>query len=390
MLPPLSQKVLLGLIYLASLLASLSYALPLYVNSSLLSKFISAEKAVGIVFAVAAAISIVVTLNLPHILKRFGNYRFTLAVVAVEIFVLVVLGTTVNPFFVILAFILHQILSIVIYLNLSTFLEAFSSNESTGGIRGIFLTLVNTAFVIGPFLAGMMLVNGGFNKIYLAAAVFMVAVYIVIYTYFKNYKDPIYEAPALLETLRVVRKSHDIHAIIFVQFLLNFFFAWMVIYTPIYLNTQIGIPMSDILSIIIPIALLPFVLFQIVLGKIADNKLGEKEILVAGFVLIVISTVILSFITTSSVAVWAIALFITRVGASAVEVMSESYFFKQVGPHDVHLITFAYTVRSSAYIVGPLLGSLALMFIDYRFLFAVLGVIMLVGIPYSLHFKDSK
>ncbi len=390
MLPPLSKKILLGLIYLASLLYSFSYALPLYINSSFLSKFVSAEKGVGIVFAVAAIVSIFVTLNLPHILKRFGNYRSTLTVVALEIVVLIVLGTTVNPFFVILAFILHQVLSIVIYLNLSTFLEAFSSNESTGSIRGIFLTIINSAFVIAPFLAGMMLTNGDFDKIYLAAAVFMVAVYIMIYAYLKDYKDPIYEAPALLETFSLVRKSHDLHAIIFVQFLLNFFYAWMVIYTPIYLHVHMGIPMSDILSIIIPVALLPFVLFQIILGKIADDKLGEKEILVAGFVLMATSTAALSFITTPSVAVWALALFVTRVGASAIEVMAESYFFKQIEPNDVHLITFMYTIRSSAYIIGPLIGSLALMFIDFRLLFALLGVIMLVGIPYSLHFKDTR
>ncbi len=390
MLPPLSQKILLALVYLVSLLYSFGFALPLYINSSFIYKFVATENAVGIVFAVAAVVSIIVTLNLPHILKRFGNYRSTLTVIALEIFVLIVLGTTMNPFFVILAFIFHQVLATVIYLNLSTLLEAFSNNGSTGSTRGIFLTIINSAFVIAPFLAGMMLTNGDFNKIYLTAAVFMVAVYLVIYTYFKNYKDPTYETPALLETFRLVRKSHNLHAIIFVQFLLNFFFAWMVIYTPIYLNAHMGIPMSDILSIIIPIALIPFVIFQIILGKIADNKLGEKEILVAGFVLIAISTAILSFITTSSVAVWALALFVTRVGASAVEVMSESYFFKQIGPHDVHLITFMYTIRSSAYIIGPLLGSLVLSFVDYRFLFAVLGVIMLIGIPYSLHFKDSR
>ncbi len=390
MLPPLSQKILLALVYLASLLYSFGFALPLYINSSFLYKFVSTEKAVGIVFAVAAIVSIIVTLNLPHILKRFGNYRSTLTVIALEIFVLIVLGTTINPFFVILAFIFHQVLATVIYLNLSTLLEAFSNNGSTGSTRGIFLTIINSAFVIAPFLAGMMLTNGDFNKIYLTAAVFMVAVYIVIYTYFKNYKDPTYEAPALLETFRLVKKSHNLHAIIFVQFLLNFFYAWMVIYTPIYLNAHMGIPMSDILSIIIPIALMPFVIFQIILGKIADNKLGEKEILVAGFIIIIVSTITLSFITTSNVIVWALALFMTRVGASAVEVMSESYFFKQIGPHDVHLITFMYTIRSSAYIIGPLLGSLALSFVDYRFLFVVLGVIMLMGIPYSLHFKDTR
>ncbi len=390
MLPILSQKILLTLIYLASLLYSFGFALPLYINSSFLNKFVSTEKAVGLVFAVAALVSIITILSLPRILKRFGNYHTTLAVVALEIFALIILGTTVDPFFVILAFVFHQILSTIIYLNLSTFLEAFSNNEGTGGIRGIFLTITNAAFVIAPFLAGMMLTNGDFNKIYLAASVFMLAVYIVIYAYFRNYKDPIYETPALIETFRLVKKSHNLHAIIFVQFLLNFFFAWMIIYTPIYLNTQMGIPMSDILSIIIPIALMPFVIFQIILGKIADNKLGEKEILVAGFVLIAISTAMLSFITTSNVALWAFALFVTRVGASAVEVMSETYFYKQIGALDVHLITFMYTVRSSAYIVGPLLGSFALLFVDYRFLFALLGIIMLIGIPYSLHFKDTR
>ncbi len=390
MLPLLSQKILLALVYLASLLYSFSYVLPLYINSSFISKFVSTEKAVGIVFAVAAVVSIIVTLILPHILRRFGNYNTTLAVVALKIFVLIVLGTTVNPFFIILAFIFLQVLANVIYLNLTTFLEAFSSNASTGGIRGIFLTINSAAFVIASFLAGMMLTNGDFNRIYLAAAVFMVAVYIVIYAYFRNYKDPVYETPALLATFLLVKKSHNLHAIIFVQFLLNFFFTWMIIYTPIYLNTHMGIPMSDILSIIIPVALMPFVIFQIILGKIADNKLGEKEILVAGFVLIAISTAILSFITTSSVIVWTLALFVTRVGASAIEVMSESYFYKQIGPRDVHLITFMYTIRSSAYIVGPLIGSFALLFIDYRFLFATLGVIMLMGIPYSLHFKDTR
>ncbi len=386
----LPQKILLTLVYLASLLATFSYTLPLYINSSFLTKFISTEKAVGIVFAVAAIISVVATLYLPHILKRFGNYHTTLAVFVLEILTLLVLGTAVNPFFVILAFIFHQVLSIIIYLNLSSFLETFSINTNTGSIRGVFLTVINVAFIIAPFLAGMILTNGDFNKIYLASAVFMSAVYVVIYTYFKDYQDPKYETPALIETFRLVKRSHDLHAIIFVQFLLNFFFAWMVIYTPIYLNVNMGITMKDILSIIIPVALMPFVIFQIILGKIADNKLGEKEILVAGFVLMAISTITLSFITTPSVLVWALALFVTRIGASAVEVMADSYFYKKIEPSDIHLITFMYTIRSSAYIVGPLLGSLALLFVDYRFLFAILGAIMLIGVPYSLHFKDTR
>lgn len=148
--------------------------------------------------------------------------------------------------------------------------------------------------------------------------------------------------------------------------------------------------MNDILTVITPIALIPFIIFEVGLGRIADNRLGEKEILTAGFILMAITTAGLSWITTSSVLVWAGVLFLTRTGASMVEVMTESYFYKKVGPEDSHLITFMRTIRTSAYIVGPLLGSLVLSFIDYRYLFLVLGIIMLTALPYALTIKDTK
>lgn len=148
--------------------------------------------------------------------------------------------------------------------------------------------------------------------------------------------------------------------------------------------------MSDILSIIIPVALLPFIFFEVILGKLADARLGEKEILTAGFVLMALSTMGLSWITTASVTVWALALFVTRIGASAVESMTESYFYKKVGPEDINVITFMRMVRASAYVIGPLLGSFVLAYFEFRFLFFALGAIMLLSIPYSLTIKDTR
>lgn len=386
----IAQKTLLTLVYLASLLYSLSYALPLYINSSFLHTFTSTEKTVGLIFTAGAIASILGILVLPRIMRMFGNYRTTLGIVLLEIASLLVLGLAHNPIFVIGTFILNQALLNILYLNLNTFLTTFSGKDSTGGIHGIFLTVINGAVIAAPFLAGLLLTDSDFTEIYVAAAVFMAMVYLVLYKNFRQFEDPTYKETSLLETSRIVWKNHNIHAIIVIQFLLNFFYTWMIIYTPIYLNERIGISMQDFLTFIIPIALIPFVAFQIVLGKIADNRLGEKEILVVGLVIMALATGMLSFITSTSVLIWALALFLTRVGASAVEVMAESYFYKQVNPGDVHIITFMYVVRSSAYIVGPLLGSVALAFIDYRLIFLVLGAIMLGGIPFGLHFKDSR
>ena len=387
---PPSQKTLFMLVYFASFLYSFQYALPLYIESSFISQFLSTTKMVGIIFSIAAIFTAIFTFSLPRLLHRFGNYRLTLVTMGLEIVALLSLAIFSNPFIIIPLFIAHQTLTNIIFLNLDSFVESFSDDSKTGGIRGVFMTVLNVAIAVAPFLAGMMLTDHDFWKVYLAAAAFMALGFLVIARNFKNYVDPKYTVSAIRDTLRMVGKSHDLHSIIFMHFLLAFFFSWMVIYTPIYLNKHMGISMNDILTIITPIALIPFIIFEVGLGKIADNRLGEKEILTAGFILMGVTTAGLSWITTSSVLVWAGALFLTRTGASMVEVATESYFYKKVGPEDSHLITFMRTIRTSAYIVGPLLGSLVLVFVDYRYLFLVLGIVMLTSIHFALTIKDTK
>ena len=385
-----AKKSMLLLVYLASFLYSFHYALPLYIESSFIAQFLSTEEMIGVVFSIAAIISVVSIFFFPRVLRKFGNYRTTLAIMGLEIVILLSLVAFSIPIVVVGLFIVHQALLNLIFLNLDTFVESYSNNQSTGGIRGIFMTVLNIAIAIAPFLAGLMLTDHDFWKVYLAGAIFMTLCFLVIAKNFKNYIDPQYLVPRFKDTIKTVLRSHDLHSVIFLHFLLAFFFSWMVIYTPIYLNKHIGIPMSDILSIIIPVALLPFIFFEALLGRIADAKLGEKEIVTGGFLLMAVATMGLSWITSTSVAVWAIALLITRIGASAVESMIESYFYKKVGPEEINLVTFMRMMRGSAYIVGPLLGSLVLSFINFRFLFFTLGIIVLTSIPYTLTIKDTK
>ncbi len=391
---PLSKKFLFLLVYLVSFLYSFHYALPLYIDSSFLLQFLPTEAAVGIAFSVAAFFSAIVIFLYPRILSRWGNYRTAVVTMGLEVVSLIALAifSTILPIplAVITIFIIHQILVNIIYLNLDIFVESFSEDSATGGIRGIFMTVINIAIAVAPFIAGLMLTDHDFWKIYIAAAAFMAIGAIIIALNFRDRSGTPCIVPSFKETLRMITGSHDLHSIIFMHFLLAFFYSWMVIYTPIYLNKHIGIEMSDILSVITPIALLPFILFEVGLGKLADTKLGEKEILTAGFILMAVSTAGLSLITTGSVLLWAAALFVTRTGASAVEVMTESYFYKHVGPCDTHLITFMRTIRSTAYMIGPLIGSLVLYFVSFNYLFLVLGTIMLMALPYSLTIKDTK
>lgn len=385
-----SKKVLFLLVYLTSFLYSFHYSIPLYIESSFIAPFLPVEQMVGYIFSFAAIFTVLYTFLLPRILRRFGNYRATLAAMAVETLSLLVLAFSPNAISVIISFIIFSVTSSVIFLNLDYFVESFTDNDKTGSMRGIFMTVLNIATAVGPFLAGLLLTDHDFWKVWFTAAVVMALGFFVIAKYFKNYEDPHYIVHPFRKTFNIVKESHDLHSIIFMHFLLSFFYGWMVIYMPIYLNKHMGIAMNDVLGTIIPIALVPFILFEVFLGRLADKKYGEKEMLTAGFIIMGISTASVAWVTTSSIFFWSALLFITRTGASAVEAMTESYFYKQVGPEDAHLITFMRTTRATSYIIGPIIGSILLMFIDLRYLFLVLGVLMLTAVWFSLTIKDTK
>jgi MFS family permease len=136
--------------------------------------------------------------------------------------------------------------------------------------------------------------------------------------------------------------------------------------------------------------LLPFLLFQIPLGRLADKKYGEKEILILGFVIISISTIMIPYLTEANFLVWTTILFITRLGASFIEISAESYFFKHVSISNINLIGLFRMTRNLPYVIVPALVSLAFLFVDYKYIFLILGIIMLLGLRYAFKLQDTR
>jgi len=388
------QKILLVL-YAMVFLTAFHIASSLYIESSFVNsavKQLSINKIgtlVGLVYATASFITLITLIHIPKILRKIGNFRISIYVVFIEILSLLGLIVLQSPIFLILMFIIHSIMSSLFIFNLDLFLENFSQNKNTGALRGIVLTSYSVAFVLAPFLAGFILTDGDFWKLFFVSALVMVPVLLLLYFQFRNYKDPIYDNVPFFKTLKEIQQRKNIYKIMMSSFLLKFFYSWMIIYTPIYLYQEMNIPMSQILGIITPIMLLPFIFSGIPLGKIADKILGEKEILTIGFLVMGISTMSLSFVTSSSLLVWTLLLFLTRIGASCVEMMTETYFYKKIDATDTHLIGFFKTLIPLAYLVGPLVATVFLGYFEYKFLFMALGIIMLTGTRHSLTLRDT-
>jgi MFS family permease len=159
----------------------------------------------------------------------------------------------------------------------------------------------------------------------------------------------------------------------------------MTIYLPIFLHIEIGFSLTEIIGVIFPIALLPFILLELPLGKLADQRHDEKELLSLGFLILALSTGSIAFITSQNIFVWAGVLFLGRIGAALVEVASATYFFKKVNASNTNLISMFRSLNPMATIAAPLVATSFLFAFDmsYRYLFVILALILLVGMPIS-------
>jgi MFS-type transporter involved in bile tolerance (Atg22 family) len=168
---------------------------------------------------------------------------------------------------------------------------------------------------------------------------------------------------------------------------LHVFYAWTVIYIPLYLTNHIGFSWGEV-GIILSIMLLPFIIFQIPIGRMEDKYHDEKHVLVLGFSIMAASFMLIPFIHEKSLVLWAAVLFVSRIGASIVEVSSESYFFKHINPSNAGFISFFRMTRALPFFVIPPIVGMTLLVADFPFIFFVAGLLMLVGVRYALLLKN--
>ena len=217
----------------------------------------------------------------------------------------------------------------------------------------------------------------------------MILVAVIFLLALRDFKDPGYKKMPVGRTIKYFLRNKHISKIYILNFILKFFFAWMIIYTPIYLHEYIGFGWSQI-GLIFTIMLLPFVILEFPLGMWSD-KIGEKEMLLAGFSISALFTLVIPFIPEPRLWLWAGVLFATRVGAATIEVMSENYFFKLVREENADAISFFRNTGPLSYIIAPLLAIPILLFVpSFEYLFYILGAILLVGLLITLRIKDVQ
>lgn len=359
-----------------------------YINSSVLER-LWGPSMVGFIYALASLVSIGVLSFVPRLLKDVGDVRWSVIVMCAGIVSSVGLAISTSPIAIVLLFILHIASVRALLVDMDVFLENTSANEDAGVVRGTFLTIANTALILSPLLVGLLLGDTeNYSRVYFFSAAILIPALFLLSSSFKHFKDPVYEPAPLLAALKKLVHRPAIARIAYVDFVLRFFYAWMVIYTPLYLHAHLGMPWSSI-GIIFTIMLIPFALFTLPLGTLADRVYGEKEILIAGLAILAMATIALFFIKTPSFFIWAMALLLTRIGAASVEIMNETYFFKQIGPEEADMASLWRSIEPFSYVVAAVTAGILLLLIPLPFLFPVLGLVVLSAIPVALRLEDT-
>lgn len=382
------KKNLLILYFLGTILA-VANALPTYIQSNFLGNFLSLSW-VSIFFASANFITVFAIIFFPKVIRKIGNIAATEIVLFLFIFSLLGMSIANQPATIFLAFILLSVASNLIWINMDILVESFSDNASTGLTRTIYFTAINLGWIVAPTMSSYLIQKGDYYWVFIAAAICLVPFLVIL---IKNRcqldNKRRYPDKSIPETAKKIWKNPNLRGIFMVALLLNLFFSSAVIYIPLYLHQYLGFDWS-VLGIMFSVMLIPFILFEIPAGWLADKYWGEKEILSVGIGIIALALFLFFAIKTPNPWIWGGLLFLSRVGAALVEAMRESYFFKIVSAKDVNYINFFRATAPLGYLLGTTLAGVIILFYPIEYLFLFVSIIMTTGFLFIYSIKDSR
>ncbi|PIT95268.1 hypothetical protein COT98_00525 [Candidatus Falkowbacteria bacterium CG10_big_fil_rev_8_21_14_0_10_39_9] len=379
----------LRILYFLGFILAVATAVPTYIESNYIKEFVSAES-VGLFFVASNFITILLILIYPELIERFRNYRVSQIVIGCNFLALIAMAIANTPATIFLAFILLMSSFNLIWINMDIFVESFTSVDSAGRTRTMYFTFMNLGWGFAPIVASYFIKGSNYRPVYLLAAAFLIPFYIIFIEKGRNLKDKIkYDRDKIWQTIKKIFQTRDLRSIFSLATLLHLFYSLAVVYAPIYLHETIGLSWAQ-LGIAFSFMLLPFIIFELPAGIIADKYLGEKEIMTLGFTILIISLILFFSVQSSSLLVWSLILFFSRIGASLVEAMRESYFFKIISAKNVGLINIFRTAQPLGYLIGTGLGTVILIFYPVQYIFPILALLLVSSYYFLRVMKDTR
>ena len=375
------------LVYGLAAFIGLSQALLVYIASSYFQQ-LSGRQGAGVFYFIAYLVIFIGLLNFHKLVKFLGKSIILQLCMLGEIIALLILIFSNSALLSIVALIGYLIFMDLVNVGLDIILETFSRDQSSGRIRGYYLTLYNLGYVFGPLISGFMLVHFNFVGIFMTLVIIKSIILAIAFWGLSGVNHNFNGRDSIIGIIKKVIVHKNILRIYYISFALEFFYAIMVIYSPIYL-ISLGLSWQNI-GYIFSVMLIPFVFFEYPLGWLADKKWGEKKMLIF-FIGWLAVTVFLVYLTKSNqVWVWMLILLATRIGAASVSVLRDSYFYKRIDGKDVDVIDFFRTAAPVGYMLATGLAAVILQLAVVKNVFLLVVIVVLLALVPALKLQNNR
>ncbi len=375
-------------ISLLSFLLGFIDAFIIYVLSSYFSGIVG-EQLVGVVYLITFSIHFGLLLSLDTIIGRIGRVRYLLFCLGIALLAIGLLPVIPSSVFGIFLGIAYLAFSNTVWVALDVLLEGYSEDRRSGRIRGLHLMVMNIGFLLAPYLSMHILSRFGHSAIFLIVFVGYIVVLLLALLLFRlENRNSIRQKTDVFRSLQALTHATDLRRIFIVSFALEFFYSVMIIYMALHLQA-IGFDWNEI-GLIFTVMLLPFVFIQYPVGVLADKRFGEKEFLALAFLLTIATTIGIALYHEKNLLVWAGLLFFSRVGVAAIEVLRDSYFYKQIDGNDTRMIAFFRMARPLANIAAAIISVALLAFFSLVSVFFAVSVVLFIALFHIFRLTDTE
>lgn len=377
----------LKIINLISFLLGIAAAFVVYLESDYLKHATGTEN-ITYFYIIAHAVALFLVFNWHHLIRRLGKLRVFFVTISIKCALLFLLAKLPVDYLSAWILAIYMIFAVLTWIDLDILLEFCSVDKATGRIRGVYMTIISAGYLISPLFAGRLVEEYGFQAAFSVAALVVFLIILISGIFLRNIDHRRMRKTKFAELIRKVWGRKNVLRIYYISFLVEFFYALMLIYTPLYL-LDLGFNWVEI-GKIFTIMLVPFVIFQYPAGILADKYFEERDMLKFALVMMAVPTAMIFFMTSAVWWHWAVILFLTRVGASLVDVLKESYFYKRIDCRDIDIIDFFRTVRPIGYAIGPAIAAPIVYLLHIKFIFPIIGIGVLTGLLATKNLASSR
>jgi MFS family permease len=261
-----------------------------------------------------------------------------------------------------------------------------TADDNVSKNEGIIYSLLNSAWVIGPLVAGYFAKIYGFKSVFFLSSIFILISLFSLFLF------------KIKDNRRTKKVDHNMITVVleffehrgrttsyFLSIAVNFWWAFIYIYMPLYIISK-GYS-GVVLGVFLAGITLPLIFFDYFFGKLAGKR-GFKKLFFVGFITLGILSILCFFISNIYVIIG--LLMLASISVSMIEPTTDAYFLDIVKEEERDKYFGVYTTSMN---IGNLLGSLPaavlLLVLPFKSLFIFYGIPMIILAFLVLRIEDT-